>query len=60
MGKEPKYKLTNFHGTNPGHDLHYGLDGSLLTSKGWTSPLSFEESLKNTIKWQQDNPEWLK
>ena len=60
MGKEPIYELVNFHGTNPGHDLHYGLDGTLLDSMGWKSPLSFEESLKNVIEWQQEHPEWLK
>lgn len=59
MGKELKYKLTYFHETNPGHDLHYGLDGTKLKELGWQSPLSFEESLKNTIDWQQNNPEWL-
>lgn len=59
MGKEYHTAMVNFHEANPGHDLHYGLDGSLLASKGWRSPLSFEESLKNTIEWQQRNPEWL-
>lgn len=59
MGKEPKYQLENFHGTNPGHDLHYGLDGSNLAEWGWTPPMTFEESLDNTIQWQQDHPDWL-
>lgn len=60
MGKEPKYELSYFHKDNPGHDLHYGLDGSALAKLGWKSPVSFEDSLKNTIEWQQRNPEWLK
>jgi len=59
MDKEAKYKLVSFHEKNPGHDLHYGLDGALLKGMGWEAPMSFEESLKNTIKWQQENPEWL-
>ena len=59
MGKHATYELVRFHGTNPGHDLHYGLDGTKLAGLGWTSPLSFEESLKNTIEWQKDHPEWL-
>jgi dTDP-glucose 4,6-dehydratase len=60
MGKKPKYTLTSFHEHNPGHDLHYGLDGGLLAKFGWKSPMSFEESLKKTIEWQKQNPEWMK
>jgi dTDP-glucose 4,6-dehydratase len=60
MGKAPKYELTYFHDDNPGHDLHYGLNGEDLAALGWKSPVPFEESLKNTIKWQQENPEWMK
>ena len=26
---------------------------------GWQLPLNFEESLRNTIQWTLDNPEWL-
>lgn len=60
MGKEPKYEMSYFHEDNPGHDLHYGLDGSKLAALGWKSPVSFEESLKSTIDWQKQNPEWMK
>lgn len=60
MGKTPKKEMVYFHEDNPGHDLHYGLDGSKLKELGWTSPVSFEESMKNTIEWQQRNPEWMK
>ena len=59
MEKEPKYELVSFHEINPGHDLHYGLDGELLAKMGWKAPMSFEDSLKNTIEWQKENPEWL-
>jgi len=60
MGKELKYKLMDSTVARPGHDPHYGLDGSKLEKMGWKSPVSFEESLKNTIKWQTENPEWIK
>ncbi len=60
MGKEPKYELAYFHDDNPGHDLHYGLNGDKLAALGWKSPVSFEESMKNTIEWQVRNPEWMK
>ena len=58
MGKTPKIKMVDYHTHNAGHDLHYGLDGTLLQELGWTPPMSFEESLQNTIKWHQENPKW--
>jgi dTDP-glucose 4,6-dehydratase len=60
MGKELKYELIDFHKDNPAHDIHYGLDGTKLKNLGWISPMSFEESLKNTIEWQSLNKEWIK
>lgn len=60
MGKgELKYELVDSHSQRPGHDPHYGLDSTKLYGKGWTSPLTFEESLANTIKWQTENPDWI-
>lgn len=59
MGKELKYKLVDSHTARPGHDPHYGLDSTKLYSMGWKSPLTFEESLKNTIEWQIKNPTWI-
>ncbi len=59
MGKDLKYKLVDFHSTRPGHDKHYGLDGTKLRDLGWKPPMPFEESLKATIDWQADHPEWL-
>lgn len=59
MGVEPQYEFENFHDNNPGHDLHYGLDGTKLSALGWSPPLSFEESMKDTIEWQQKNKEWM-
>lgn len=60
MGKELKYKLIDSHTARPGHDPHYGLDSTKLYSMGWKPPLSFEESLKNTIAWQTENEDWIK
>ncbi len=60
MGKENlDYEMIDTHTTRPGHDPHYGLDDTKLKSLGWNPPLSFEESLKNTIEWQTENKEWL-
>lgn len=60
MGKDLKYKTVDFHQHRPGHDRHYGLDGTKLAELGWKSPVSFEESLKNTIEWQTNNPDWVR
>ena len=60
MGKELKYKIVDSHTARPGHDPHYGLNDSKLKNLGWKSPLTFEESLKNTIEWQQENNDWIK
>lgn len=59
MNKKLKYKLVDFHSSQPGHDLHYGLDGTKMAKLGWKSPISFEESMKATIDWQTENPEWI-
>lgn len=60
MGKELKYKLVDSHSARPGHDPHYGLDSTKLYSLGWKSPHSLDESLKNTIDFQMEHPEWIK
>ncbi len=59
MGKSLSYERVNFHADRPGHDLHYGLDGSKLTNLGWKAPMSFEDSLKGVIEWQENHPEWI-
>lgn len=59
MEKELKYKMVNFHNTRPGHDPHYGLNMEKLFKLGWKQPLTFKESLKNTIEWQEANPDWI-
>lgn len=59
MGKELKYKIVDFHKTRPGHDKHYGLNDDKIKALGWVSPVSFEESLKNTIDWQTNNKKWI-
>ena len=60
MGKKLKYKLVDIHATRPGHDRHYGLDGTKLKKLGWKLPVSFEDSMRETVEWQQKHPEWLK
>jgi dTDP-glucose 4,6-dehydratase len=59
IGKPARYVLEDAGVTRPGHDHHYGLDGSKLASLGWKAPFSLEESLRNTVKWYEKHPEWL-
>ncbi|OGO92864.1 MAG: hypothetical protein A3F10_05000 [Coxiella sp. RIFCSPHIGHO2_12_FULL_42_15] len=61
MGKDEsfEYELIDVHSTRPGHDPHYGLNADKIAKLGWKAPLSFEESLKNTIEWQIANKEWI-
>lgn len=59
MNKPLRYKLEDFHKNQPGHDLHYGLDGTKLKELGWKQPVDFETSMGETIKWQRENRRWL-
>ena len=59
MGKPLTYKMQDFHADNPAHDIHYGLSGDKLSKLGWKPPVSFDESMARTVKWQQENPEWI-
>lgn len=60
MGKELKYEFQDFHKDNPAHDIHYGMSGEKLAALGWKSPQTIEESMRNTIEWQMNHPEWMK
>lgn len=42
-------RLVDFHSSRPGHDLRYGLNGDLLHAAGWTAPVKFEDSFKETV-----------
>jgi dTDP-glucose 4,6-dehydratase len=59
VGKPLKYELEDFHTTRPGHDPHYGLDGSKLAAAGWKPPVPFAESLARTVRWSLEHKEWL-
>jgi dTDP-glucose 4,6-dehydratase len=59
MGKELKYEVVDFHKENPAHDIHYGLEDNNLRKTGWKQPMSFKDSMRSTIQWQKENPEWI-
>ena len=52
------YRLDHNPRSRPGHDLHYGLDGSKLAALGWKAPLDLDTSLERTVKWMQQNTDW--
>jgi len=60
MDQPLRYELVDFHATRPGHDLRYGLDGSKLAALGWKPPVEFYRSLRRTVEWTLEHPEWLK
>ena len=44
----------------PGHDRRYALDSSKIQKQlGWAPQVPFEEGLRRTIDWYQNNTEWL-
>jgi dTDP-glucose 4,6-dehydratase len=53
------YELADFHSARPGHDPHYGLDATAITTAGWKPPVGRDESLKRTINWYLEHPDWL-
>lgn len=49
----------DFHGSRPGHDLRYALDGTKIRNLGWYPPVALDTSLKRTVEWTLEHPEWL-
>lgn len=60
MNKELNCEVVNYHESHGAHDLHYGLDSSLIRSLGWEAPIPFEESLQRVIDFSNENPQWIK
>ena len=59
LGK-PK-SLIQFVKDRPGHDRRYALNSEKIkTELGFEPKINFEEGLKRTIKWYQENQSWWK
>ncbi len=45
----------------PGHDRRYALNSyKIRNNLNWDSKYRFEDGLRETVKWYQDNPDWWK
>lgn len=59
LGKEES--LIQLVSDRPGHDLRYSLDSSKIERElNWKPEVNFEEGLKLTIDWYQQNEWWWK
>lgn len=59
LGK-PK-SLKTFVEDRKGHDMRYAIDHSKITHKlGWKPTVNFDEGIKKTISWYQNNQDWWK
>ncbi len=44
----------------PGHDRRYAIDNTKITRElGWAPAYTFEEGIKETIRWYLDHPGWV-
>jgi dTDP-glucose 4,6-dehydratase len=54
-------RLITFVKDRPGHDRRYAIDASKIERElGWTPAHSFEEGLRETVRWYLDNQEWVR
>ena len=57
----PHERLITFVQDRPGHDRRYAIDtGKIERELGWQPAVTFEEGLKQTIRWYMDNEEWVR
>lgn len=58
LGKDESYIEYVSH--RLGHDFRYAIDDSKLRSLGWKQEHNFDEWLKKTVKWYEQNEWWWK
>ena len=53
--------LIEFVEDRPGHDFRYSLDSSKIKNElNWSKKISFEDGIKNTVEWYENNSNWIK
>ena len=57
--KEGEIQWVDYETARPGHDKRYLLSGEKLAAMGWKPQVDLEKSVKKTVKWTLDNPQWL-
>jgi dTDP-glucose 4,6-dehydratase len=54
------HSLIRYVPDRPGHDRRYAIDCSKIESElGWRPQVSFEQGLLDTVRWYQENPDWV-
>jgi dTDP-glucose 4,6-dehydratase len=44
----------------PGHDRRYAIDASKLKRElGWSPAYTFEQGIRETVRWYLDNQAWV-
>jgi dTDP-glucose 4,6-dehydratase len=55
----PHAKLIEFVTDRPGHDARYAIDATKIERElGWRARRSFEDGLRDTVRWYLDNRAW--
>jgi dTDP-glucose 4,6-dehydratase len=55
----PHSRLIEFVTDRPGHDARYAIDASKIRNElGWRPRHSFEDGLRETVRWYLDNRAW--
>ncbi|MBI2262495.1 MAG: dTDP-glucose 4,6-dehydratase [Caulobacterales bacterium] len=58
-GDTSRRRLITFVTDRPGHDKRYAIDCTKAERElGWTQTVSFEEGLRQTVRWYLDNESW--
>jgi dTDP-glucose 4,6-dehydratase len=56
---KPRHELIRFVTDRPGHDRRYAIDASRIKNElGWAPSVTFEEGIRQTVKWYLDNRAW--
>lgn len=57
--EKPRRELVTFVSDRPGHDHRYAIDYSATAATlGWMPSHSFDDGLRDTVRWYLDNPQF--
>lgn len=59
-GTAPRHDLIRFVTDRPGHDMRYAINPSKAAAElGWLPMTDFDTGIRETVRWNIENPEWL-